>query len=104
MSNVAVIGGGPAGLMAAEVLSRGGVQVDLYDAMPSVGRKFLLAGVGGMNITHAEPLAPILSRYGAREADIARLLDGFSPDALRAWIHVLFIFTFVGSSGRVFPT
>jgi len=103
MSNVAVIGGGPAGLMAAEVLSRGGVQVDLYDAMPSVGRKFLLAGVGGMNITHSEPVDVFLSRYGARASAIKPLLEAFPPIILREWIHGLGIETFVGSSGRVFP-
>ena len=101
---VAVIGGGPAGLMAAEVLSRGGVHVDLFDAMPSVGRKFLLAGKGGMNITHAEPLDAFLSRYGARRPQIAPLLAAFGPQALRDWIHTLGIDTFVGTSGRVFPT
>jgi hypothetical protein len=103
MSTVAVIGGGPAGLMAAEVLAQGGVRVDLYDAMPSVGRKFLLAGVGGMNITHSEPFDAFLSRYGARAAVIQPLLEAFSPDALREWIHGLGVETFVGSSGRVFP-
>jgi uncharacterized flavoprotein (TIGR03862 family) len=100
---VAVIGGGPAGLMAAEVLSRGGVRVDLYDAMPSVGRKFLLAGKGGLNLTHAEPREPFLSRYGERRARIAPLLDAFGPEALREWARGLGIDTFVGSSGRVFP-
>ncbi|HEY8100112.1 MAG TPA: TIGR03862 family flavoprotein [Burkholderiaceae bacterium] len=102
--SVAIIGGGPAGLMAAEVLSQGGVQVDLYDAMPSVGRKFLLAGKGGMNITHSEPLDPFLSRYGARRAHIAPLLDAFDPQTLCDWVHGLGIDTFVGTSGRVFPT
>jgi len=102
--NVAVIGGGPAGLMAAEVLAQGGVQVDLYDAMPSVGRKFLLAGVGGMNITHSEPFDAFLSRYGARATDIRPLLEIFPPTALREWIHGLGVETFIGSSGRVFPT
>ncbi|AWM59077.1 TIGR03862 family flavoprotein [Stutzerimonas stutzeri] len=101
---VAVIGGGPAGLMAAEVLGQAGVNVDLYDAMPSVGRKFLLAGVGGMNITHAEDYADFVSRYGERAGDLRPLLDAFSPDALREWIHGLGIDTFVGSSGRVFPS
>ncbi|WP_395827314.1 TIGR03862 family flavoprotein [Collimonas sp.] len=101
---VAVIGGGPAGLMAAEVLSAGGIQVDLYDAMPSVGRKFLLAGKGGMNLTHSEPYDAFLSRYGARRSYIAPLLEQFTPDALRAWVQTLGIDTFVGSSGRVFPT
>jgi len=104
MSSVAVIGGGPAGLMAAEVLAQGGAQVELFDAMPSVGRKFLLAGVGGMNITHAEPFEVFLSRYGARVAVIQPLLEAFPPTALREWIHGLGIESFVGSSGRVFPT
>jgi len=101
---VAIIGGGPAGLMAAEVLGQTGVNVDLYDAMPSVGRKFLLAGVGGMNITHAEDYAAFVSRYAERAGDLRPLLDAFSPDSLREWIHGLGINTFVGSSGRVFPT
>ena len=101
--SVAIIGGGPAGLMAAEVLSQVGVRVDVYDAMPTVGRKFLMAGKGGMNITHAEPLESFLDRYGARRAPIKLLLEKFSPDALRAWIQGLGIDTFVGSSGRVFP-
>jgi len=103
MKTVAVIGGGPAGLMAADVLSQAGVQVDLYDAMPSVGRKFLLAGVGGMNLTHSEPFDVFLSRYGARIAAIKPLLQDFPPAALREWIHGLGAETFVGSSGRVFP-
>ncbi|MFA6061452.1 MAG: TIGR03862 family flavoprotein [Gallionella sp.] len=100
---VAVIGAGPAGLMAAEVLSESGIQVDVYDAMPTVGRKFLMAGKGGMNITHSEPLAAFVSRYGARSSNIAPLLDAFGPDALRAWVQALGINTFIGSSGRVFP-
>ncbi len=104
MSPVVVIGGGPAGLMAAEVLAQGGVQVDLYDAMPSVGRKFLLAGVGGMNITHAEPFEIFSARYGSRATEMRPLLEALSPSALREWIHDLGIDTFVGSSGRVFPT
>jgi len=103
-ARVAVIGGGPAGLMAAEALARHGVPVDVYDAMPSVGRKFLMAGKGGMNITHSEPLGPFLDRYGARRERIEPLLDAFGPDALRAWLHELGVETFVGSSGRVFPT
>lgn len=101
---VAIIGGGPAGLMAAEVLSAAGVAVDLYDAMPSVGRKFLLAGVGGMNITHSEPFEPFVARYRERQERLRPLLAAFDPQALREWIHGLGIDTFVGSSGRVFPT
>jgi len=100
---VAVIGGGPAGLMAAEVLAAGGVQVDVYDAMASVGRKFLLAGKGGMNITHAEPYPDFVRRYGARQEQVARWLAAFDADAVRAWIHGLGIETFVGTSDRVFP-
>lgn len=103
-ARVAVIGGGPAGMMAAETIAASGVPVDLYDAMPSVGRKFLLAGKGGMNLTHAEPADAFRSRYGARAERIAPLLDGFGPDDLRAWVHGLGIATFVGSSQRVFPT
>ena len=102
--HVAIIGGGPAGLMAAEVLSQAGVQVDLFDGMPSVGRKFLLAGVGGMNITHSEPYPAFLSRYAERAPHMAPLLRAFDADALCQWIHDLGIETFVGSSGRVFPT
>ncbi|OEO26908.1 NAD(FAD)-utilizing dehydrogenase [Pseudomonas sp. J237] len=102
-SSVAIIGGGPAGLMAAEVLALAGIKVDLFDAMPSVGRKFLLAGVGGMNITHSEAKPAFLSRYAEREAEMAELLGEFDADALRNWIHELGIETFVGTSGRVFP-
>lgn len=103
-SHVAIIGGGPAGLMAAEVLSQAGIKVDLYDGMPSVGRKFLLAGVGGMNITHSEAYPAFLSRYAERAPQIAPLLRGFGAEALCQWIQDLGIDTFVGSSGRVFPT
>lgn len=101
---VAIIGGGPAGLMAAEVLAAGGARVELFDSMPSVGRKFLLAGVGGMNITHSEAKTPFLARYRERESEIAALLAEFDAEALREWIHGLGIDTFVGTSGRVFPT
>ncbi|MCX9156384.1 TIGR03862 family flavoprotein [Niveibacterium sp. 24ML] len=101
---VAVIGGGPAGLMAAEVLSQAGLRVDVYEAMPSVGRKFLMAGKGGMNITHSEPRESFLGRYAARQDVLSPLIDAFDPAALRSWIHALGIDTFVGSSGRVFPT
>jgi len=90
--------------MAAEILAQNGVRADVYDAMPSMGRKFLMAGKGGMNITHAEPFDVFLSRYGSRRADIDPLLRTFPPDALREWIHGLGIATFVGTSGRVFPT
>jgi len=89
--------------MAAEVLIQGGMRVDVYDAMPSVCRKFLLAGKGGLNITHSEPAGPFLSRYGSRATRIAPLLDAFGPEALRTWVHELGIETFVGTSGRVFP-
>jgi uncharacterized flavoprotein (TIGR03862 family) len=101
--SVAVIGGGPAGLMAAEVLIQGGVQVDLYDSMPSAGRKFLVAGKGGLNLTHSEPLDQFLSRYGTRRAQLEPLLKQFGPEALRAWAKELGVETFVGTSGRVFP-
>ena len=103
-ARVAVIGGGPAGLMAAEVLSQGGVRVDLYDAMPSVGRKFLLAGKGGMNITHSEPDADFMKRYRLRTGEVTPWLAQFNGQAVRDWIHALGVDTFVGSSGRVFPT
>jgi len=103
-ARVAVVGGGPAGLMAAQQLALAGVQVDLYDAMPSVGRKFLLAGRGGMNITHAEPYSQFVTRYGASTAPLLPMLDAFGPQAVRDWVHGLGLATFVGSSGRVFPT
>ncbi|MDP3481929.1 MAG: TIGR03862 family flavoprotein [Sulfuricella sp.] len=102
--SVAVIGGGPAGLMAAEILIQNGVRVDLYDAMPSVGRKFLLAGKGGLNLTHSETSELFLSRYGARRAQIEPWLEAFGPEALRLWVHGLGVDTFIGTSGRVFPT
>ncbi|CAB1368258.1 TIGR03862 family flavoprotein [Denitratisoma oestradiolicum] len=100
---VAVIGGGPAGLMAAEVLVAAGLGVDLYDGMLSAGRKFLMAGRGGLNLTHAEAAPDFLSRYGARQARIAPWLDSFGPAALRDWAMGLGTETFIGSSGRVFP-
>ena len=102
--NIIIIGGGPAGLMAAETASASGARVELYDAMASVGRKFLLAGKGGLNLTHSEPYERFLSRYGAHREQIAPLLESFRPDMLRAWALGLGIQTFVGSSGRVFPT
>ena len=103
-ASVAIIGGGPAGLMAAEVLIEAGVSVDLFDSMPSLGRKFLMAGKGGLNLTHSEPLETFLSRYGTRRSEIEPLLAAFGPEALRAWALGLGVETFVGSSGRVFPT
>ncbi|MGA0569099.1 TIGR03862 family flavoprotein [Variovorax sp. VNK109] len=103
VTSVVVIGGGPAGLMAAEVLSAAGVAVHLCDAMPSVGRKFLLAGKGGLNLTHSEPFDVFVTRYGARRAQVEPLLRRFGPDHLRAWAQGLGIDTFVGTSGRVFP-
>jgi len=90
--------------MAAQALAAGGVEVDLYDAMPSVGRKFLMAGKGGMNLTHSEPAELFLSRYAERRPQIEPLLRRFDATALRAWVHGLGVETFVGSSGRVFPT
>lgn len=102
-TEVAIIGGGPAGLMAAEVLAQGGTNVTIYDAMPSAGRKFLLAGRGGLNLTHSEALPEFLKRYGAAKARLAPAIEAFSPDALRAWSEALGQPTFVGSSGRVFP-
>ncbi|RYF33545.1 MAG: TIGR03862 family flavoprotein, partial [Comamonadaceae bacterium] len=100
---VAVIGGGPAGLMAAEVLSASGVAVHLYDAMPSVGRKFLLAGKGGLNLTHSEPFEIFVSRFGERRAALEPMLQAFGPQQMREWAQALGIETFVGTSGRVFP-
>jgi uncharacterized flavoprotein (TIGR03862 family) len=101
--NVAIVGGGPAGLMASDVLMRGGVRVTIYDQMPAVGRKFLLAGRGGLNLTHSEPLDQFLRRYGHAEPRIRPAIETFSPDDLRAFSAELGQPTFVGSSGRVFP-
>ena len=101
--HVAIVGGGPAGLMAAEGLLAAGLAVDLYDAMPSVGRKFLLAGKGGLNLTHNEVIEAFVSRYGDRAPQVAAWLQGLDSAALRAWAAGLGIKTFVGSSGRVFP-
>jgi uncharacterized flavoprotein (TIGR03862 family) len=100
---VAIIGGGPSGLMAATVLAGRGVGVTIYDGMPSIGRKFLMAGRGGLNLTHSEPLAAFLGRYGAAAGFIEPHLAGFSPEAVRHWCTELGIETFIGSSGRVFP-
>jgi uncharacterized flavoprotein (TIGR03862 family) len=100
---VAIIGGGPAGLMAAQILVDAGLTVHLFDAMPSVGRKFLLAGKGGLNLTHSEGPDTFAGRYGARRDAIERLLKDFDSSALRDWAQGLGIETFVGTSGRVFP-
>src|SRR6185436_9176030 len=99
----AVIGAGPAGLMAAEVLAAAGVAVTVYEQMPSVGRKFLLAGRGGLNLTHSEPFDPFLSRYGEAASALDAAIRTFPPDALRQWAEALGQELFVGSSGRVFP-
>ncbi len=101
--NVAVIGAGPAGLMAAEVLAQEGVAVTVYDHMPAPGRKFLLAGRGGLNLTHSEDLPRFLSRYGSAEPHLRRAIEAFPPAALIAWCEGLGQPTFVGTSGRVFP-
>ncbi|WP_046117562.1 TIGR03862 family flavoprotein [Ensifer aridi] len=101
---IAIIGGGPAGLMAAEVLSRAGHSVTIYEAMPTAARKFLLAGKSGLNITHAEDYALFATRFGAASDRLRPALDALTPDALRAWAAGLGTETFVGSSGRVFPT
>ncbi|HEY0957473.1 MAG TPA: TIGR03862 family flavoprotein [Roseateles sp.] len=102
--SIAIIGGGPAGLMAAEVLAAAGHAVTVFDAKPSVGRKFLLAGKGGLNLTHSEPFEPFLGRFGMRAPHLEPLLRGFDADALRTWAAGLGVQTFVGTSGRVFPT
>ncbi len=103
MTTVAIIGAGPAGLMAAEVLAQGRARVTVYDAMPSAGRKFLMAGRGGLNLTHSEALPEFLERYGAAKPQLQPAIEAFPPDALRAWSEALGQPTFVGSSGRVFP-
>ena len=101
---IAIIGGGPAGLMAAEVLSAAGYSVTLYEAMPTFGRKFLLAGKSGLNITHSEEYRRFAGRFGAASARLRPALDAFTPEDVRRWAEGLGIETFVGTSGRVFPT
>jgi uncharacterized flavoprotein (TIGR03862 family) len=100
---IAVIGAGPAGLMAAEVLAQGGAAVTVYDAMPSAGRKFLMAGRGGLNLTHSEELKTFLSRYREAAPFLDAAIRTFPPQKLRDWCEALGEETFVGSSGRVFP-
>jgi uncharacterized flavoprotein (TIGR03862 family) len=102
-SRVAVVGAGPAGLIAAEVLAHGGARVTVFDRMPAAGRKFLLAGRGGLNLTHSEPLDAFLARYGAAAPHLREAIEAFPPAKLRAWCEELGQETFVGSSGRVFP-
>lgn len=99
----AIVGAGPAGLMAAEVLAGRGLAVDVFDGMPSAGRKFLLAGKGGLNLTHGEPFEAFVARYRERAGALRPSLEAFGPDAVRAWARGLGVETFVGSSGRVFP-
>ena len=101
--DVAIVGAGPAGLMAAEVLAQAGVAVHLFDAMPSVGRKFLLAGKGGLNLTHSEPHAVFATRFAERQAQVEPWLVAFGGPEIRAWAQGLGVETFVGTSGRVFP-
>ncbi len=102
-SEIAVIGAGPAGLMAAETLAAGGAHVTVFDRTSSPARKFLMAGRGGLNLTHSEPLESFLGKYGPARAMIEPALRAFPPDALVAWCNGLGIETFVGSSGRIFP-
>lgn len=102
-SSVAVIGGGPSGLMAAEVLCNAGIQVDVFDSMPSFGRKFLLAGIGGLNITHSEEFDLFCNKYASAQTHLQTALNWMSPQTLREWVHGLGVETFVGTSGRVFP-
>ena len=103
LPGLAIVGGGPAGLMAAEVARAAGVEVDLFEAKGSVGRKFLIAGKGGLNLTHAEPMPGFARRYGARETEVSAWLQVFGADALREWARGLGVDTYVGSSDRVFP-
>ena len=103
LPGLAVVGGGPAGLMAAEAARAAGCEVDLFEAKGSVGRKFLIAGKGGLNLTHAEPMPGFAARYGARQAEVAAWLRDFGADDLRQWARGLGVETYVGSSERVFP-
>ena len=103
VKTIAVVGGGPAGLIAAEILSAAGMKVTLYDRMPTLGRKFLMAGRGGLNLTHSEDPATFVGRYGAAADWLGPMIAAFAPADLVAWAHGLGQETFVGSSGRVFP-
>lgn len=100
---ISIVGAGPAGLMAAQVLSQAGCCVQVFDAMPSVGRKFLRAGIGGLNLTHAEPMTQFMTRYGAQAEKLSPMLESFGPEAIRQWAEDLGTETFIGSSNRVFP-
>ncbi len=102
-TNIAIIGGGPGGLMAAEVIAAAGLPVTVYERKPNLGRKFLLAGRGGLNLTHSEELEKFISRYGTAAARLRPAIEKFPPSALRAWCEGLGQETFVGTSGRVFP-
>lgn len=104
MKRLAIIGGGPAGLIAAEALLGKGIEVHLFDAMPSLGRKFLMAGKSGLNLTHSEPFEAFVTRFGAARPHLDAALRAFTPEALQAWAKELGVETFIGSSGRVFPT
>src|SRR3990167_3788929 len=103
MKHIAIIGAGPAGLMAAEVALEAGARVDIYDAMPSAGRKFLMAGKSGLNITHSEDAAVFRARYDAPDARLARMVEAFGPADIVKWMAGLGIEAHVGSSGRGFP-
>src|SRR3981189_78167 len=102
-TQAAIIGAGPAAPLAAEVLAQGGTSVTVYDAMPSAGRKFLMAGRGGLNLTHSEPLPQFLARYLEAAPHLKAAIEAVPPSALRDWSEALGQETFVGSSGRVFP-
>ncbi len=103
IKNIAIIGGGPSGLIAGEIIASAGLKVTIYDAMPTVGRKFLLAGRGGLNLTHSEDLEKFTSRYFASSNWLKPYIEGFNPQKLRKWCEELGEETFVGTSGRVFP-
>ncbi len=101
--NIAIIGGGPTGLMAAEIIAGAGHLVTIYDAMPSFGRKFMMAGRGGLNLTHSEPLEKFITRYYEASNWLEPSITAFDPQKLRNWCEELGQETFIGSSGRIFP-